>query len=110
MLDKKITDRAIYDISSRARPKEIAAMLKYAISGDFVKARNELNTLMFADGMSGEDILLQCYREALNIEMKDEQKLNLVKSIGEYNFRIVEGANERIQLEAMLASLALSGK
>ena len=110
VLSKKISERAIYDIASRARPKEIAAMLRYAISGDFVKARNELNTLMFADGMSGEDILLQCYGRRFNMEMKDEQKLNLVKSIGEYNFRIVEGANERIQLEAMLASLALSGK
>jgi len=110
VLDRKISEKTIYDISSRARPKEISSMLRYALTGDFVKARTELNALMFSYGMSGEDILMQCYREALNMEIKDEQKLNLVKSIGEYNFRIVEGANERIQLEAMLASIALSGK
>jgi replication factor C small subunit len=110
VLDKKITEKTIYDISSRARPKEIIAMLRYAITGDFVKARAELNSLMFSYGMSGEDILVQCYKEALNMEITDVQKLNLVKSIGDYNFRIVEGANERIQLEAMLASIALTGK
>jgi replication factor C small subunit len=106
----KITDKIIYDIASRARPKEVAAMLRFAITGDYVKSRAELNTLMFSYGMSGEDILMQCYREALNLDLKDEQKLSLVKSIGECNFRIVEGANERIQLEAMLASIALSGR
>jgi replication factor C small subunit len=109
-LGSKISERAIYDIASRARPKEITSMLRYATEGDFVKARNELSTLMLNYGMSGEDILLQCYREALNLPVGDRVKLSLVKAIGEYNFRIVEGANERIQLEAMLADLALIEK
>lgn len=105
--DKKITERAIYDIASRARPKEITSMLRYALSGDFIKSRNELNTLILSYGMSGEDILLQCYREAMNLDVKDRTKLNLVSLIGDCNFRIVEGANDRIQIEAMLAKLAL---
>lgn len=110
VLGAKIGEREIYDIASRARPKEVSSMLKYAMEGDFQKARNELNTLMLNYGMSGEDILLQCYREALNLPVGDHMKLSLVKAIGEYNFRIVEGANERIQLEAMLANLALLEK
>jgi replication factor C small subunit len=110
VLDREISEKTIYDISSRARPKEIIAMLRFALGGDFVKARTELNSLMFSYGMSGEDILVQCYKEAINMDITDEQKLGLVKSIGDYNFRIVEGANERIQLEAMLASIAMTGK
>lgn len=110
VLGSKIGERSIYDIASRARPKEVTSMLRYAIEGDFVKARDELSTLMLSYGMSGEDILLQSYREALNLPVGDHLKLSLVKAIGEYNFRIVEGANERIQLEAMLADLALLEK
>jgi replication factor C small subunit len=110
VLGSKISESSVYDIASRARPKEITSMLRYAMEGDFVKGRNELNTLMLNYGMSGEDILLQCYREALNLPVGDKLKLSLVKAIGEYNFRIVEGANERIQLEAMLADLALLEK
>ncbi len=110
VLNKKINERAIYDIASRARPKEITSMLRYAVEGDFQKARLELNTLMLSYGMSGEDILLQCYREAFNLPVSEGLKLGIVKAIGEYNFRIVEGANERIQLEAMLANLALLEK
>ncbi len=107
--EKEVTDKAIYDIASKARPKEIVAMLRFALSGDFVKARNELNTLTLSYGMSGEDILLQCYREALNLAVEDKAKLKLISMIGDYNYRIVEGANDRIQLEAMLANLALIG-
>lgn len=110
VLNPKISERAIYDIASRARPKEVSSMLRYAIEGDFQKARNELNTLMLSYGMSGEDILLQCYRESLTLQATDNMKLNIIKAIGEFNFRIVEGANERIQLEAMIASLALLEK
>ena len=110
VLDRKVTDKIIYDLSSRARPKEVMSMLRFAATGDYMKARVELNTLMFSYGMSGEDILLQCYREALSLQTTDNNKLNIIKAIGEYNFRIVEGANERIQLEAMVAELALLEK
>ncbi|MGC8676435.1 MAG: replication factor C small subunit, partial [Candidatus Micrarchaeia archaeon] len=109
-MNAHITEKEVYDIASRARPKEIVSMLRYALSGDFTRARGELDTLMLENGMSGEDILLQCYREALNIQASDEQKLELIKEIGDCNYKIVEGANERIQLEAMLARMAAIGK
>jgi replication factor C small subunit len=107
VLGTQISEKNIYDIAARARPKEITSMLRYAIDGDFAKARAELNTLILAQGMSGEDILMQCYREALNLDIEDKMKLRMVSAIGDYNFRMVEGANERIQLEAMLARFAL---
>ncbi len=105
-----IHETSIYEIASKARPKEVVAMLKYALGGDFTKARDELNTLFLSYGMSGEDILVQCHREALNLDVEDRLKLKLISAIGDYNFRIVEGANERIQLEAMIAKLALLDK
>ena len=44
------------------------------------------------------------------MDVDNETKLSAIKDMGEYNFRIVEGANERIQLEAMLAGFALMKK
>ncbi|MGC8651976.1 MAG: replication factor C small subunit [Candidatus Micrarchaeia archaeon] len=107
MQSKKITESSIYDVAARARPKEIISMLKYAIGGDFLNARNELDSLMLKLGMSAEDILTQSYREVQNLNIDERMKLEIVKEIAECNFRIVEGANERIQIEAMLAGLAL---
>ncbi len=110
MQHKKITDTSIYDTAAKARPKEIVSMLNYAITEDFLNARNELDGLMLRNGMSAEDILTQCYKEVQNLNIDERLKLEIIKDIGEYNFRIVEGANERIQLEAMLSGLALAAK
>ena len=105
--DGKVTETGIYEIASRARPKEIATMLKYAVEGSFDKARGELDNLTLRQGLSGEDILLQCYKEVQAMSIPERAKLAIMVSIGESNFRIVEGANERIQLEAMLAGISL---
>ena len=107
VMSEKIGEKEIYDIAARARPKEITSMLKYALDGNFVEARNELNKLFLNYGMGGEDILLQAYRESLEMDINDRLKLKLIAAIGDYNFRIVEGANEKIQIESMLARLAL---
>ena len=105
-----ITEQSIYEVAARARPKEIIMMLKSALDGNFDAARTELDNLMLKQGMSAEDILTQCYREVHGLSVDERMKLGVVVQIGEANFRIVEGANERIQLEAMLAHLALIGK
>lgn len=110
MQNKKLTEEIIYEISARARPKEISLMLKYATSKNFDKAIAELDKLILRYGMSGEDILTQCYREIQKIDMDEHIKLVIISNLGETNFRIIEGANERIQLEAMLANIALSIK
>ncbi len=110
MHSKKISESSIYEVAARARPKEITAMLKAAVSGNFNMAKNELDNLMLKNGMSGEDVLLQCYREVQNLAIDERVKLSVLASVGETNFRIVEGANERIQLEAMLANIALLAK
>ncbi len=110
MQNKEITEQTVYEIAARARPKEISTMLKSAASKNFDAARRELDQLILKYGMSGEDILTQCYREAQSMDIDEHMKLMIISDIGEANFRIVEGANERIQLEAMLAHIALNAK
>ncbi len=104
---RSISENSVYEIAARARPKEISTMLKCAVDGAFEKGRTELNNLMVKQGLSGEDILTQCYKEAQILPIDERNKLDIMVAIGEANFRIVEGANERIQLEAMLAQIAL---
>ncbi len=102
-----ISESSIYEVAARARPKEVISMLSYASGGEFIKAKTELDNLMLGHGMGAEDILTQSYKEVQNLGVDERTKLWIIKEIGECNFRIVEGANERIQLEAMLASIAL---
>lgn len=105
-LDKKITEEIVYGVSSKARPEQVQEMILLALKGKFLDARKKLEELMYEQGMSGEDIVMQLYRETMALgenEISEKTKVELVDIIGEYDFRIVEGANERIQLEALLA-------
>jgi len=106
---KSITADLVHKIASRAKPKEVREMVEQALSGDFAKARENLDKLIIHYGLSGEDILNQVYREVPSLGIDEKKKVVLIDRIGEYNFRLVQGASERIQIEAMLAQFGLVG-
>ncbi len=101
-----ITESLVYQVSSRAKPEEIKNMMKVALSGDFISSRKILQMLLLEQGLSGEDIIMQMHRETFNLEVSDKEKVRIVDMIGEADFRLVQGANEFIQLEYLLANLS----
>lgn len=108
LTSKHITSELVHRLSSRAKPVEIRQMLDLAIEGSFLEARKKLDQLMINYGMSGEDVMIQVYREIPLLNIPEKSKVFLIDKLGEYNFRLVEGASERIQLEAMLAQFSLA--
>lgn len=108
-LKGKIDEKTIYKVSARARPEEVKDLIKLGLEGKFEEARKKLDSLLYEYGMSGEDVILQIYREIINTELDGKKKVDLIDKIGEYNFRLSEGANERIQLEALLSYLVFIG-
>jgi len=110
MHSDKVNAELVHKISSRARPKEVREMLELAVSGNFIEARKKLQYLMISYGLSGEDIMMQIYREIQTIDIPEEKRIFLIDKIAEYNFRMVEGAHDHIQLEALLAQFLLVNK
>ncbi len=108
-LRKKVDEKTIYDVSAAARPEEVRQMLELAIAGKFEEARGKLYDLLIGQGLAGEDVLEQVHREIFNLDLPERAKVELIDKTGEFDFRLVEGANERIQLEAMLAHFSLAG-
>jgi replication factor C small subunit len=102
-----ITEDHVYDVVSKAKPHEIKNMVDAALMGDFLKARNILREEMIMQGTSGEDMVNQIYQEVsgrvMDGKMDGDVYMDLISVIAEADFRIREGANPRIQLEALLA-------
>jgi len=103
----------VYKALGKVTPTEIREMVTAALSGDFLKAREKLRTLMYSYGLSGVDILKLINREILSprlgAKLDPRTRVELLDLIGEINFRIVEGADDEIQLNALLAKMALIG-
>jgi len=110
-LSEKVDEDTVYKIAARARPAEVKELIKLALSGKFEDARKKLALLLYEYGMSGEDVILQMFKEVMQMEeVSGRKKVELIDKIGEYNFRLTEGANEKIQLEALLAYLVMAGE
>lgn len=110
MHSKHVTEDLVHKISSKARPKEIKEMVETALAGDFQTAREKLDKVIIHYGLSGEDVIFQIYREVPRLDIPEQKKVLLIDRVGEYNFRLVQGANDRIQIEALLAHFAAISK
>ncbi len=101
-----ITEDAVYEVVSKAKPQDIGNMINKALIGDFMGARNILRDTMVLQGTSGEDMVTQIYQDVskrvLDGKMDANIYMDLIEAIAECDFRIREGANPRIQLEALL--------
>ena len=106
-LSKKINEESIYSVASFAEPKDIRKILELCIEKNFQDARKLLIETMIKQGLSGIDIIKQIQKETWNTNMRDEAKLEMIKACGEAEFRMVEGSDEYIQLEALLAKFIL---
>ena len=88
----------------------VRVMLLAAVQGNFVKARELMYDLMGKRGMSGREIIRTANREIVRLaELEPKKQVEAVRLLGEYDFRLSQGANEDIQLSAMLAQISLLG-
>ncbi len=104
---KRIDSDTLFTSSALARPENISELITLSLKGKFGDARDRLEDLITKGGLAGEDILGQMHRELFNIPMEEDMRVRVLDAIGEADFRLVEGADERIQIEALLARIQL---
>lgn len=109
-LQKTITVNILQEIVDEINPKEVEKLLSYAFEGDFFKARDELIKLRVIKGLSGLEILKELYKQVLEAKIDETTKIKIVDKIASVEFRMVEGADEEIQLESILATLSILKK
>lgn len=102
----EIEEEDVYSVSASLKPEEITEILEKTISNQFIDARDQLSDLMIERGLDGQDIVSSIHREVYNLDIGDQQKLELIEALGEFEFRITEGASADVQIEALLAKIA----
>ena len=105
-----ITSDMVKMITSSAKPADVKVVLEYAIAGDFLNAREKLLDVMLRDSVSGTDIIKSIQKEVWNLPVEPEIKVRLIEKTGEAEFRMTEGSDEFVQLQALLASFVLAGQ
>lgn len=108
-ISPNITPDLVNTIVSKAKPSDVRIVLDYALTGDFQNSREKLLDIMLKDSVSGQDIIKAIQKEIWAMPIDNEIKVKLTEKTGEAEFRLVEGSDEFIQLEALLASFVLAG-
>jgi len=107
---KTVDEKTVLRVVGEASPKKVQLMLVKAINGSFMEARDMMYDLMSAYGLSGSEIIRQIHKEMFKLsQISDAEKAELENIVAEYDFRILEGANDDIQLSALLAQFAKLG-
>jgi len=109
-LGKDINEEMVYSVAGVAKPKEMEAILKLALDGRISEAKTKILSTMLNYGLSGLDTIKIINKHVWDMDIPDSQKIWLIDRIGEYEFRIVEGADEFLQIESLLAQFALAKK
>ncbi|MDE1819691.1 MAG: replication factor C small subunit [Euryarchaeota archaeon] len=103
----KVDPDTVYESAATPLPREVEGMVNAAIGGDFQGARDKLFTLFTERGASGEDVVKAIHSYLATLPIPDIERVRMVDALAEVEYRIVEGASERIQLEAFLTRLIL---
>lgn len=103
VLDKHLTKKLINEVTNAVEIKELDEMINYTLEGNFKKARDLMIKLRSVYGLSALEILKEIYSTVINLDIDEKKMIKFVDKIGTIEFRIVEGSDEELQLEVLLA-------
>ncbi|MHC1630396.1 MAG: replication factor C small subunit, partial [Methanoculleaceae archaeon] len=105
ILGPEITAERIYAITSSAKPEEIESLLSLSLEGDFESAARMVQDLMRIRGIAPNELINQCYRALIKRDMDTGLKMRIIDHLGETEFRLSEGADAGIQMDALIARM-----
>jgi replication factor C small subunit len=104
-----VTEATVRETATVPLRSEVEGLLRAAAGGNFVQARDRLLDIFVSRGASGEEVLRAIHSylpEVPESLFSAADKVDLIAYLGEVDFRLAEGATDRIQLEAVLAHIA----
>lgn len=100
----EITEEHVKTSAGLTKTSDVDEVLKMALSGKVVEAREKMIELIKVYGMSESDFLK--YINSAVFKSKHDKLSEILQVIAKYDYRILSGANSEIQLSALLAELS----
>jgi replication factor C small subunit len=110
VLGKKVDRKRVEEVLGSAFMSETTQIVNLALNGKFDDSRRKLQELLYVKAVSPEDVLKQIYKEIIKSGLPDNTKARVLECIGDAEFRLVEGADGEIQLDALLAKMSIVAK
>lgn len=100
----EVTEETVKASAGLTKTSDVDEVLKMALTGKVLEAREKMIELIKVYGMSESDFLK--YINSAVFKTKHEKLSDILQVIAKYDYRILSGANSEIQLSALLAELS----
>ncbi|WP_406659953.1 AAA family ATPase [Methanolobus sp. ZRKC3] len=105
--DETIGPQEIYDSALKETSENVIHLFEMTLSKDILEARKFIDKLILEEGLSGKEILLQLHKMAASSNESDETIARWTIKIANADYYMTEAANDRIQIEALVADFCL---
>lgn len=95
----------VYKLLPISDEDDIRRLIQFCVDGEFNEALEYADELMYDKGLTARNIMSQLHEVVWDMDIDDEVKVRVINRVGEADFRINEGADERMQIAAALASI-----
>ena len=87
----------------KGRDESIDELLYAALAGDFSRGRQLIDDMIIEKGLSATEILEGLFEALVDSGENDTDVARLIVKISDTDARLVNAANERIQLEKLIS-------
>ncbi len=106
-INNTIEEDVVYKIAGRISPEDIRKMIYAALKGKFMESKAILDTLTLEYGLSARNLLSQMHSEIYDMKLDELKKMRIIRILSQIEYRLSQGATEKVQLHALLAKLCL---
>lgn len=94
--------KQIYDFVVKEEVNEIKSLFEASMEGNIVQSRKYIDKMLIDQGYTGLEILEHLHRVIIESGESDIKIARWTIKVAQTNFNMVQAANERIQLEALI--------
>lgn len=98
-----IGTQAIYDAVIREEIPEIQLLFEAFMAGNIIEARKIIDRMLIDNGFTGSEILERFHRTMVASGEPEHRIARWTIKVADANFKMLQAANDRIQLEALAA-------
>ncbi|KAI7896067.1 P-loop containing nucleoside triphosphate hydrolase protein [Mucor mucedo] len=100
----RIDETAIYSCTGHPDPKVIERIARWMMNEDFTTAYSKIEEIKRESGIALQDIISDLHTFVSTIEYPAKSRILLLKNLCTLEYRLGEGANEHIQLGALVGT------
>ncbi|CAO3589224.1 unnamed protein product [Absidia cylindrospora] len=104
----RVDEAAIYNCTGNPQPEHIESILNSMLKDEYTTAYQKIERLKSENGYALQDIITDVYEKIQQAELPSETEISMVVNMADIEYRLGEGADEKIQLGSLIGSFKLA--